>query len=227
MIKEITRNQNCSKINGKKIEVIEENECEFDGLYKINGFSLSFFNLEEIKVLYKNYEENVQYKIALIEVKLNSNKINELFAQLKNDKKIIEKITEDKIIYIGFVNLIDPHIIIQSFNVTDFPCVVVGIKNGIFFRRNILQNIDWTLINNFESLKKEVNSLKEEVEEVKKTVEKNDEAIKEEVEELKVQISDINKKLDILLNHEVKDETRKNYLNKKRKKKALIITIIK
>ena len=116
VIKVIKTQDKSSKINEEKVDVLDLTEFECDGLYEINAFNMTLFKSDEIQVVYSNFNLNninVDYKVALLEIKLNSNKINDIISQLRSDKEIIVNFIKDKIIYIGFVNLIEENITLK------------------------------------------------------------------------------------------------------------------
>ena len=115
--------------------------------------------------------------------------------------------------------------------INEFSCRILGIKNSVFFKRNILQSIDWDLINKFKyiksdikTIKKELNYFKEEFKEelnnVKTKVDKIDK-IEIELIDLKKTPQKINSSLNLLLNPKKKysHNYQNYYLSRKRKRR--------
>ena len=168
IVLEIAENNNAiQKIyDGKTFVVYPPKEYEVDGLYQDFNYDELGFDADEVKILFKNINAS-QYEYCIIEIKLNSNKIEELIQQLKADKIIIDKMVKNNAVYIGFVNLTKNDfnaLTIYDYSVicNDMPCIIFGINNGTFCERNIMDTIDWKLITDFFVFKDEFNTFRNE-----------------------------------------------------------------
>ena len=74
-----------------------------DGVFKINNFSLNLFPQKDISIIYNGIKSKSFNYIAL-EAKLSKNKITEMIKQLKRDKNILGKMTNQTILYCGIIN---------------------------------------------------------------------------------------------------------------------------
>ena len=121
-----------------------------DGVFNIRNFSCSIFNKEEISVIYQNVDdkEMQKYENAIVEIKLNKNKFEDLINQLYNDKKLMDKMTKKNILYIGFINSKKIENISNKISkkCEKMNCVIFGIKNSIFSNKKITKAYDWTKI---------------------------------------------------------------------------------
>ena len=86
-------------ISRKKLMVKKEKEIETDKYFHIENFDFSKLN-EDFSIVYRNIEDEELEEVnsVLIEAKLNKSKIPEMISQIKEDKKIYEKMTNDKIL---------------------------------------------------------------------------------------------------------------------------------
>ena len=159
-------------INKKLFNISQPKEIEIDGLFQDSKFETSSFNLDEIEVLFNNVP-SLEYKFAIIEVKLSAHKLIDLINQLKNDYNIMRKIINQNTIYIGFICLNDnEYRKIKKYKLSEicgnFQCLILGIKNGIFSERNLTYAIDWKLVSQFYEFKKEFHEVKEEIRRISK-----------------------------------------------------------
>jgi len=191
-------NDNIIDLFGKNIKFNKVRDAEIDGIYENFNFE---FNLNEVKIIYNNINEEENFKISVLEIKLNPKKIEELLLQLKRDKNIMEKYYNEKILCIGIVNSASVNQnILNDFleDNNDINIIILGFKNSIFDGRDVKQFYDWKSIKKIDNLEKNFNGLKEEVKEIKKEVqdlkgEVNE--IKKEVQDLKVDVQDL--KVDV------------------------------
>ena len=128
-------------------------------------------------------------------------------------KKIIEKITSQNILYMGFINsnkIEDIEIENVKKELNNLNCIIFGIKNSIFSGRIINKYIDWPEIKKnkkiFQDIEKNIASLKKDNVELKKEIEKNNIKLKNEI---KKEIE----KNNIKLKNEIKNERKKIILN--------------
>ena len=103
-------------------------------------------------------------------------------------KKIIEKITSQNILYMGFINsnkIEDIEIENVKKELNNLNCIIFGIKNSIFSGRIINKYIDWPEIKKnkkiFQDIEKNIASLKKDNVELKKEIEKNNIKLKNEI----------------------------------------------
>ena len=61
-------------INKKIFKISQPKEIEIDALFQDSKFEISSFNIDEIEILFNNVP-SLEYKYAIIEVKLSANKL--------------------------------------------------------------------------------------------------------------------------------------------------------
>ena len=169
IIKEITEKEDCLNlmINKKIFNISQPKIIEIDALFKDSKFEISSFSLDEIEILFNNVL-SLEYKYAIIEIKLSANKLIDLINQLKNDYNIMKNIISQNTIYFGFICLNDnDYGEIKKYKLSEicsnFQCLILGIKNGIFSERKLTNAIDWKLVSQFYEFKKELHDIKEEI----------------------------------------------------------------
>ena len=84
IIKEITEKEKCLNlmINQHLFNISQPKEIEIGGIFQDSKFEISSFSLDEVEILFNNVH-SLEYKYAIIEVKLNVNKLIDLINQLK------------------------------------------------------------------------------------------------------------------------------------------------
>ena len=191
VVKKINENNNAQDvaISDKIISIGKPNEFEIDGLFKIKGFDLLSFDEEEIEIIHNNINENLDYSYAAIEIKLSYKKIPDMIMQLIKKKKILEKIFKKPILYLGFVTCENAKC--ENANVykeipVDFNCLILCVKNGMFFGRKMTEKIDWKLVEKVEGIEKKVEGIEKRIEGIEKKIEgieKKIEGIEKKIEE--------------------------------------------
>ena len=160
-------------IRGMKILIQKEKEVEIDGDDNIRDFDFAPFD-DYFSVLYRNVDNDElgNFNTSLIEVKLNRKKIPDLISQIKEDNEIYEKITNDNILYIGFVGYSGKSGINYDFEseLSNINCIILELKSFFIKGRDMRKPFDWGLIKIVEELKNEVNEIKNEVDEIKNEV---------------------------------------------------------
>ena len=154
-----------TKYSDKTFLIYPPKEFEVDGIYQEFKWDELEFDGDEIKVLFDNTNFN-EYPNSIIEVKLSAYKIDELIQQLKTDQIICEHMVNKNSVYIGFLNLTKSDFYSSgtydySEICGDMPCIIFGINNGTFCKRNITEQIDWKLIREFNSFRDEFKYFKE------------------------------------------------------------------
>lgn len=149
------------KIVDKYLSIGIPKQFEIDALYKIREFDLSIFDKREIEILYNNINEKHDFSYVAIEIKLSQKKIPDMIKQLIDDKKILKKIIRKPILYLGIVNY-EKKNAQEDNNIERIPidldCLILGVKNGVFFGREVNENIDWKLISDFMEFKVSVEN---------------------------------------------------------------------
>lgn len=165
-------------IDGKFFNISEPKEIEIDGIFQDSEFEPSSFCQDEIKILYNNVP-SLEYKYAIMEVKLNANRLIELINQLKKDYNIMKKIITQNVIFLGFICLNDnDYGEIKKYKFSEicgnFQCLILGVKNGIFSERKLTFPIDWKIVSQFynfkEEFKKELNDVKKNLNDIKEEI---------------------------------------------------------
>ena len=154
----------------------KETEMKTDGYFKISNLDFSTFN-DDFSILYMNInEEGIEEATnALIEIKLNKRKLPEMINQKKADRNIYEKITKDKIIYIGIVGYsgrkhnIDINL---EEELDGINCIILQMENFNFCGRNMKKSLDWKIIKEVQQMKQDIFNLKDDVVELKSSVSK-------------------------------------------------------
>ena len=150
-------------ISRKKLMVKKEKEIETDKYFHIENFDFSKLN-EDFSIVYRNIEDEELEEVnsVLIETKLNKSKIPEMISQIKEDKKIYEKMTNDKILYMGIVGCSgkNKNIDIDYEEELDgIKCVILEMDNSTFCGRNMKNPLDWKLIRSVAKLETSVAKL--------------------------------------------------------------------
>ena len=150
-------------ITNTKIIVSVSKKIEMDGSFNINNFSLNSFNHDEIVVHYNGISDFSSYNYAIIEAKLSQKKLREMIPQLKKDKFVTKKISDKKILFIGFIN--SDHLEDDiSKEIAGYNLLILGIKNSHLFKREVTKYYDWELI---KEIKNEINGIKKDIKEMR------------------------------------------------------------
>lgn len=108
------------------------------------------------------------FDTAVVEIKLNPNKVNDLISQLKTDADYFKKLNKYKnIIYLGFINCKNVDSKTDFIKLAKIQSIVYGIKNSKFYGRNVTRFNDWLLISEVKELKGRMSSIEGKVEELK------------------------------------------------------------
>ena len=163
-------------ISKKKLVVKKEKEIETDKYFHIENFDFSKLN-EDFSIVYRNIEDEELEEVnsVLIETKLNKSKIPEMISQIKEDKKIYEKMTNDKILYMGIVGCSgkNKNIDIDYEKELDgIKCVILEMDNSTFCGRNMKYPLDWKLIRQVKKNTDDIAEIKTTVAELKSSVAK-------------------------------------------------------
>jgi len=186
-------------------------DLEHDGIFDI--FDFSKLNYDEISIISTNVgnilEKQKEYNKVVIEAKLNKNKVQDMLEQLLRDKRIIGKLINEKILYLGIINSksanMEELMKFKNEN-SNFNFIILGIKDSLFGDRNVKRSYDWKEIRENRKLRKQVNKVKKDIKIFKKEVK----AVKEDIKKL-------NEKIDNLINF-IKADIQ--LLRKKRKRKS-------
>ena len=179
-------------------------------VFKINNFSLNLFPQKDISIIYNGIKSK-SFNYIVLEAKLSKNKITEMIKQLKRDKNILGKMTNQTILYCGIINANEVDMEITNI---DFDCIILGIKNSHFFGKDITKFYDWPLIKQVNQNQKELNEIKTNI----KGLESRVGVLEKNVKELIIEIKNMNSKIDKLLAKKEKGKKEiESMLNKKRK----------
>lgn len=214
-------NNSAKKINEiiskKKLIIQKETEMETDCFFKISNFDFSRFN-DDFSILFMNIneEELEEATNALIQIKLNKRKLPEMINQIKADKNIYEKITKEKIIYIGIVGYSGrkSNIDINFEEELDgINCIILQMENCNFCGRNMKKSLDWKLIREVQQMKQDIDNLKEDIGELKTSVDN----LEYSVAKLNSSVNELKWDLKVIKNFLIKkSEKNKKMLGKKR-----------
>ena len=100
---------------------------------------------------------------------MNKKKLQDLIEQIKSDNRIMAKILNYDILFVGFVGSdgdLDKSINLDE-ELQNLKCIIYEIKKDCIFGRNMKQQFDWILIKDVEDIK---NSFNEKYDEIKKDI---------------------------------------------------------
>ena len=140
-----------------------------------------------------------------------------MIKQLKRDKNIYEKMTKEKILYMGIVGYsgrkknID---INYEEELDGLKCLIIEMKNANFCGRNMEQYLDWKLIRevkknttDIKQMKEDIKNLKEDVNGLKASVAKLESSVavlQDSLDEIKKDIKEIKSYLSSHLKNDKK-----------------------
>ena len=114
-------------------------------------------------VHYNGISDFSSYNYTIIESKLSQKKLKEMIAQLKKDKFVTKKISDKKILFIGFIN--SDHLEDDiSKEIAGYNFLILGIKHSHLFKREVTKYYDWELI---KEIKNEINGIKKDIKEMR------------------------------------------------------------
>ena len=138
-------------IINERIKISAQKEIEFDGIFKNKNIDFSKFS-EEVEIIYSNLEDkNINdFNYIITEIKLSANRVDDLIAQIKKDKNIMENILNKKILFVGFINDTKIKFNIEE-KIKDIDFILFGLKSGKLTKRDMTQYIDWETIKEFNN----------------------------------------------------------------------------
>ena len=156
-------------IINERIKISAQKEIEFDGIFKNKNIDFSKFS-EEVEIIYSNLEDkNINdFNYIITEIKLSANRVDDLIAQIKKDKNIMENILNKKILFVGFINDTKIKFNIEE-KIKDIDFILFGLKNGKLTKRDMTQYIDWETIKEFNN---KFNMIIDELKSIKNLIKK-------------------------------------------------------
>ena len=156
-------------IINERIKISAQKEIEFDGIFKNKNIDFSKFS-EEVEIIYSNLEDkNINdYNYIITEIKLSANRVDDLIAQIKKDKNIMENILNKKILFVGFINDTKIKFNIEE-KIKDIDFILFGLKSGKLTKRDMTQYIDWETIKEFNN---KFNMIIDELKSIKNLIKK-------------------------------------------------------
>jgi hypothetical protein len=198
------------KYKNVSIFISKVKHFEMDGSFKLNEFDINMLNKKDASIFFNGIKKNEEFNYIVIEAKLK--KYLDLFQQLKRDNYYLKKMTNQKILYCGFLNLKELDYDVSNYTF-DFSCIIIGV-DSYFFGKDITKFYDWTFM---KDTKNELVEIKGQYEELKRRVGR----LENHVQELTEQVKKMDSKLDLLLEKKTKktkdNDIDQNVLNKKRK----------
>ena len=181
-------------INDKIICFQHHGEVEVDGiLVSDNNFKSSMFKESEVLMIYSNIniKEEETFQVMILEIKSSAEYLIDLIIQLIRDAKFFNRLTTEKIVFIGFVGsgTVDHRINFKEL-LGSMKCVIYLIKDNKLCGRNLKTNIDWTTVNRVKKLTKKTGEL------IKKTGE-----LTKKIGELTKKIIQIDSKMNIIMDY--------------------------
>lgn len=164
------------KISEKNLIIKKEKEIQTNGYFHIENFYFSLLNTD-FSILYKNIddEELEQVTEIFIETKLNKREISELISRIKENKKIFEKITDEKILFIGLVGNSEKEqkiMIDMEAELSGIRCLILEMKTSDVLGRNMRYYLDWKTIRDVEKQAEDIKKLKEYVKRLEAFIDK-------------------------------------------------------
>ena len=152
-------------INNEIIFFKNHEEVEVDGIFvSDNNFKLSMFDKSEVLTIYSNIniEEEKTFQVMVLEIKMKADHLFDLIVQLKRDAKFFNRLTNEKIVFIGFVGSgkVDYRLNFKDL-LGNMKCVLYLIKDNKLRGRNLKTNIDWTTVKCVKKLTKRINQIDE------------------------------------------------------------------
>ncbi len=159
-------------IINERINISAQKEIEFDGIFKNKNIDFSKFS-EEVVTIYSNLEDkNINdFNYLITKIKLSANSIDDLIAQIKKDKNIMENILNKKILFVGFINDTKIKFNIEE-KIKDIDFILFGLKNGIFTKRDMTKYIDWETIKELEKIEEKFDIIIDELKSIKNIIKK-------------------------------------------------------
>ena len=186
-------------------------EMEIDDYFKIEKFEVNMFNSNEIDILYSNVNKNDEkfFTNTIIEVKLGSNKVDNLISQIRKDYHLLNLKNKNDTLVIGFINSNKITNKNHFDTLSNKKCVIYGIKNSIFCGKEVTYQIDW-------DLEKRVKSLEGKIDEIYKYIKKQE----NDVEKIKEMTNTLVMEQQVGIKRKKEEEKRiKEKSQKKEKKK--------
>ena len=149
-------------INNVNISIYSHDEIEVDGIFCIkNKFQVQMFDDDEVEIFFSNVNKNEEKELefAILETQLNPASINDLISQIKREALFFRSITNEKIVFIGFVGSGEKKRI-NFKDILNIKCVIYSVKTNILCQRNLLKSVDWIITGNFIKINKKIDELK-------------------------------------------------------------------
>ena len=122
------------------------------------------FDKSEVVTIYSNFnkEEEKTFQVMVLEIKSKADYLFDLIVQLKRDAKFFNRLTNEKIVFIGFVGSgnVDYRLNFKDL-LGSMKCVLYLIKDNKLCGRNLKVNIDWTTVKCVKKLTKKINQIDE------------------------------------------------------------------
>ena len=187
-----------TNINNKRLFISKEKELETDGFYHIEKLEIPKL-LKDFTILFSNLEEEEANEASniLVEIKLNKKKLPDLINQFKDDIKVFQHMTEEKIICVGFVGKSGKKSN-DDFNikeeVQELKCIIFEMNTSYFCNRNMRNPLDWRLIKDVKQNTENIKIIKEDINKLKTSVTR----LKTSVTGLKTSVSEIKDGVDVI-----------------------------
>jgi len=149
-------------------------EMEIDDYFKIEKFEVNMFNSNEIDILYSNVNKDDEkfFTSAIIEVKLGSNKVDNLISQIRKDHHLLKLKNKNDTLVIGFINSNKITNKNHFDTLSNKKCVIYGIKNSLFCGKEVTYQIDWDLEKRVKSLEGKIDEIYEHIKKQENDVKK-------------------------------------------------------
>lgn len=160
-IQQIKDEKTKTKILDVSVVIYKHTEMEMDGIYNLKrGFDKNVFDKKEVKIIYENIDKNKQYDTAVVESKLNINKIGDLIKQIKRNNIYFKKISKKNVIHLGFINGTNVKSNIDlNYKLKNVECILFGLINSKLSGRNMDRCIDWISVNYLKKLYEKIDKI--------------------------------------------------------------------
>lgn len=154
---------------------------EVDGIFNLSNFDLKKFDPKETCIIFNNCSKFDDFELLVLEAKLSFTKGSEMVEQIKKDNYILSYSSNKKVLFLGIIYENSNNDIIENLSV-NFPCIILLVKHGKFFGKDISKFYDWQLI-------KRVNKIEYDLSEFKNEFQKGTNELKDEISVIKTDIS--------------------------------------
>ena len=138
----------------------------------------------------------------MLETKLSPNKVRKMISQFKSGKIFMEKITDKKYLFIGFLKAEKFESYVKK-KVEGIEFIIYGIKRHFICGRNLTRVIDWKSVVDIKEIKEKLELMNNKLDSLINNKSKKENF---ETKEMKEKFELMNNKLDSLINDKSKKQ---------------------